>query len=177
MRSKNIHNQNIFNRMNLKDEREIVKKINQMKQQDVGRFVSHSIQPYFTYSDYDWNTALSSKDATDIPSIDCSSRPDKSYWLLVFLDSRVNDFNWGLSSKVSDFFMGRYGYSVTWADQATIIYSMYSLARAAGGVPHQWFRHASIDWTSHQIWQGKMKARYKFEKRKRFPLWKDVNYN
>ena len=32
---------------------------------------------------------------------------------------------------------GRYGYSVTWADQATIIYSMYSLARAAGGVPHQ----------------------------------------
>jgi len=31
---------------------------------------------------------------------------------------------------------GRYGYSVEWADQAAIIYSMYSLARAAGGVPH-----------------------------------------
>jgi len=29
---------------------------------------------------------------------------------------------------------GRYGYSVEWADQATIIYSMYSLAKAAGGV-------------------------------------------
>jgi len=32
---------------------------------------------------------------------------------------------------------GRYGYSVEWADQAAIIYSMYSLARAAGGVPHK----------------------------------------
>lgn len=32
---------------------------------------------------------------------------------------------------------GRYGYSVEWADQATIIYSMYSLARAAGGVPEK----------------------------------------
>jgi hypothetical protein len=32
---------------------------------------------------------------------------------------------------------GRYGYSVEFADQATIIYSMFSLARAAGGVPHK----------------------------------------
>jgi hypothetical protein len=32
---------------------------------------------------------------------------------------------------------GRYGYSVEWGDQATIIYSMYSIARAAGGVPHK----------------------------------------
>ncbi len=31
---------------------------------------------------------------------------------------------------------GRYGYSVEWADQATIIYSMYSLAKAAGGMPN-----------------------------------------
>lgn len=28
---------------------------------------------------------------------------------------------------------GRYGYQIEWADQATIIYSMYSLAKAAGG--------------------------------------------
>lgn len=32
---------------------------------------------------------------------------------------------------------GRYGYSVEWADGATIIYSMYSLAKAAGGIPIQ----------------------------------------
>lgn len=32
---------------------------------------------------------------------------------------------------------GRYGYSVEWADRGTIIYSMYSLARAGGGVPHK----------------------------------------
>jgi len=30
---------------------------------------------------------------------------------------------------------GRYGYSVEWADGATIIYSMFSLAKAAGGIP------------------------------------------
>ena len=28
---------------------------------------------------------------------------------------------------------GRYGYQIEWADQATIIYSMFSLAKAAGG--------------------------------------------
>jgi hypothetical protein len=28
---------------------------------------------------------------------------------------------------------GRYGYQIEWGDQATIIYSMYSLAKAAGG--------------------------------------------
>ena len=30
---------------------------------------------------------------------------------------------------------GRYGYSIEWADGATIIYSMFSLAKAAGGIP------------------------------------------
>ena len=30
---------------------------------------------------------------------------------------------------------GRYGYSVEWADGVTIIYSMFSLAKAAGGIP------------------------------------------
>ena len=32
---------------------------------------------------------------------------------------------------------GRYGFAVEWTDRGTIIYSMYSLARAAGGVPQK----------------------------------------